>query len=243
MPNYTHAFFIDESGNGGANKDLNWFVVSTAVSVALDEKDNLDSLVANIIGTYLRPGCKEIHGSEIPHRLRSGISIRDFGIEIAKAIKSVNADIWITCTHHGINPLPGIPSNSTAKDIVRQLLFERLSGFLDAGYCDPGRFFIIWDLSEPQELNDFSAAVVKFRNPVSGKTVNPRLVPAVLGGLSHDWAGLQIADIVSNYCLHFVASAERIPNCHPEKSKTFYDVFHPLLKTDSMGNKIGFKEW
>jgi hypothetical protein len=112
-----------------------------------------------------------------------------------------------------------------------------------AGYHEPDHCLIIWDISDQQELQDFSASIAEFRNAYDGTPRSQRLVPAALGGLSHDWSGLQTADVVAHCALHYLGLQESLPGSRKEKAEAFRSKFLPRLQRSNKGELIGWKVW
>jgi hypothetical protein len=245
MATFTHALYIDESGNGSNEKGINRYWISTAVAVAFDQTATVDLGVKNILINYFRIGELELKATSIPHRLNPPSTSAMVANDVAALLDKVEAHVWVTGTHSGVNVPPGVKIGSPmAKEIARQLLFERVNGFLLNGYCKPGHFLTVWDISNQQELQEFSKSVADFRNAFTKTPLCPRLAPAILGGLSHDWSGLQIADMISHYALHHVGVVDGIAlDARKDKSDDFLRYFKPRLQTDMMGNCVGWKIW
>lgn len=129
------------------------------------------------------------------------------------------------------------------KDVVRQLLLERINGLLVAGYHEPDHCLIIWDISDQQELEDFSASISEFRNAYDGTPRSERLAPAALGGLSHDWSRLQSADVIAHFALHYMGNKASLDGAKAEKARAFKQEFLPRLQRTSTGHLVGWKEW
>ena len=137
------------------------------------------------------------------------------------------------------------PSNEKhglqAKDIARELLLERFSIKLNyEGGWDKINL-LIWDLSDNNELADFSSSVGSYVNPHDKNEVNHSIIPHILGGLSHEWAELQIADLVSNYALNYVADGI-YDDADQEKSDAFKKHIYPKLHSNNgIIDGIGYK--
>lgn len=99
---------------------------------------------------------------------------------------------------------------------------------------------LIWDLSDNNELAHFSAIVSSYVNPHNNKRISPLIIPHILGGLSHDWAELQIADLISNYALNYSAHGI-FSDCDEEKSDAFSKHIYPILH--ARGGKIKGYGW
>jgi len=242
---FTHALYIDESGNGARLQNINSLWVSAGVAISFEKLADVSSGVLSILRSHFIPGCKELHACDVPHRLLRTSTIASLAEDIGHLLDDVNADVWMTTTRYDSHPIPGLPSDAPAKAKARQFLFERVNMHLDDyGHAD-GQYLIVWDLSDPQELTDFSASVAHFYNPHNGNNISSRLAPAVLGGLSHDWAGLQLADVIANYALHYVGHQLGLTKCHPEKAAAFRQHLYPRLMEGPYGSCVGYgwKTW
>ena len=97
---------------------------------------------------------------------------------------------------------------------------------------------LVWDLSDSSELADFSAITSSYVNPHDHNKLNSTIVPHILGGLSHDWAELQIADLISNYALNYVADGT-YDDADKDKSKAFEQYLYPVLQHSNRGKVFG----
>jgi len=241
-----HVVYIDESGNGGPAGNINSFWVAIAVLIPMDERQIIDADIGSTLKNRFRPYAKEIRGSNIPHHLLPGQSLEDVASDVAALCDRVGAHIWGVATRHGKPPPSNFPiPNPLPKDIVRQFLMERINGFFQQGYLGSDDCIIVWDISDHEELRDFSASVAAFRNAYDQTQLCPRLAPAVLGGLSHDWKGLQIADIIANFALHHLGRKKMLPDAKKRKADAFEQKFYPRLQKNAQGviDGIGWKVW
>jgi hypothetical protein len=129
------------------------------------------------------------------------------------------------------------------KEITRQLLLERINDFLHTSSPDNSSFIIIWDISDQQELQDFSRSVAAFNDSHRRVPRSDKMVPAVLGGISHDWSGLQIADVIANYALHSICIDDGMPGGRTNKANDFKAYLKPRLERDSRNRLVGWKRW
>lgn len=238
--------YIDESGNGAPCNGIGSYWVSAAVLIRLDEKQIVDSGIQSVLANRFRPYSREVRGANIPHDLLPGQSIENVAQDIASLCDAVHAHIWVVASRHGKIPPIGVPpENSKPKGIARQLLFERINGFFKHGYAGTDDCMTVWDISDLEELKDFSANVAAFRNVYDQSQLCPSLAPAVLGGLSHDWKGLQIADMVANFSLHYLGMKRMLPDARKAKSDAFARLFYPRLQRNSNGDieGVGWKVW
>lgn len=244
MAYYSHAIYIDESGIGAPVDDLNQLWITAGIAMPFDQKARLDAGVLRMLTNHFHPRIRELKGSDMPHNLLPGSSTADVALGVSTLLSQVGAHAWITGTRHGVHPLPGLPTiNRFPKDITRQLLFERVNGFLNLGNYIPYEWLIIWDISDEQELGDFSRNVATFQNAFIQTSINPRLAPAVLGGLSHDWSGLQIADVVANFALHKIGRDQNIQGTNRQKARDFDQFIEPQLQRTASGQLVGWKFW
>ncbi|MGQ9587245.1 MAG: DUF3800 domain-containing protein [Thermoplasmata archaeon] len=244
MVTYSHAIYIDESGNGAPTNDIHRYWVSVAISVAFDKTLTLDRGIDAIIASHFRPFVRELKGSFMPRYMLSTSSIADVAADLGALLDETEANCWVVASSHETRPPPAFGMrNPKVKDIVRQLLLERINGFLVAGYHDPDHLLIIWDISDQQELQDFSASIAVFRNAYDGTPRSERLAPTALGGLSHDWSGLQAADVIAHCGLHYLGCQASLAGSKSEKAEAFRKQFLPRLQKSSKGDLIGWKVW
>ena len=244
MVTYSHAIYIDESGNGAPTQDMHKFWVSAGVGVAFDQTQTLNDGVRDMLANHFEPFVREIKGSFMPRYMRPTSSFTDVADDLASLLDATGAHCWVVASSHGSRSPPGFSvKNPKVKDIVRQLLLERINGLMIAGYHEPDHCLIIWDISDQQELQDFSASIAEFRNAFNGTPRSQRLAPAALGGLSHDWSGLQTADVVAHCALHYLGLQESLPGSRKEKAEAFRSRFLPRLQRSSKGELIGWKVW
>ncbi|OGS41944.1 MAG: hypothetical protein A3K67_00310 [Euryarchaeota archaeon RBG_16_62_10] len=244
MVTYSHAIYIDESGNGAPTEDMHKFWVSVAVGVAFDQVETLNQGVHTILADHFRPFVREIKGSFMPRYMRRSSSIASASADLAGLLDGTGAHCWAVASSYGARSPPGfLKSCPKVKDVVRQLLLERINGLLVSGYHEPDHCLIIWDISDQQELQDFSASIAEFRNAFDGTPRSHRLAPAALGGLSHDWSGLQMADVIAHCALHNLGYQESFPESRREKADAFTEQFLPRLQRSSRGDLVGWKVW
>jgi len=115
-------------------------------------------------------------------------------------------------------------------------MLRRISRFLRFDRKATGRWLLIWDITDQQELCDFSRTISRLRDTTYGAQPNNRLVPALLGGLSHDWSGLQAADLFANMALHRQGMALGLLGARAEKATAFRRHLEPCLQRDARGN-------
>ena len=243
---YTHAIFIDESGAGCHAVEINAFWVSMAFAVPFDRMSDLEKGVKRILATYYRRGNTEIKGSGLPKQLVPGTTIDALMGEMATLWDSVGATAWGVGSRAGTNMPPGFNSSKPlVKDIVRYLLMERINGYLDANHGGSGSYLIVWDISDLRELIDFSKSTSVFKNGINGNPISERLAPAILGGLSHDWSGIQFADLIAHCALHHCACdhGEGRMQFNQEKKDAFVKWIYPRLQKDRGGRTVGWKYW
>lgn len=180
---------------------------------------------------YFRPGERELKGKHMPNHLLRGTSMDQIIQEIATLLVHVDAGVWISSSRYGgQHPQCRFSQWPMAKDIARRILFERINDYLNGGAHEPNHFLVIWDISDQQELEDFSHSVATFRHNLTGKPLNHRLAPAILGGLSHDWSGLQIADMVAHCALHHIGAIDSMPDANPIKAKCFENHLESICR-------------
>jgi hypothetical protein len=114
---------------------------------------------------------------------------------------------------------------------------------LAEGSDDPDHSLIIWDISHQQELQDFSASIANFRTVHGGIPRCEKLAPAALGGLSHDWGGLQSADVVAHCALHYLGREDSLSGARADKCSAFITEFMPRLHKKDDGAPSGWMVW
>ena len=244
MATFSHAIYIDESGNSAKTNDINRYWTSAAVAVSFEVIESIDEKIETILKGNFRPNIREIKGADIPHGLKPGKLTTDVAREIADLIESKHIHCWVVGSHHGVNPPSNLPIRSPMiKEITRHLLLERINDFLHAGYHGDTCFMIIWDISDQQELQDFSKSVAAFRDVHKQIPRSQRMIPAALGGLSHDWSGLQIADVIANYALHYLCIEDEMPGGRKNKAIDFECLLKPRLQRDASNRLVGWKRW
>ena len=244
MPTYSHAIYIDESGNGSPTQDIHRCWVSSAVAVAFDRTQVLDEGVRSVISRHFSPYIRELKGSAITKYLRANSTVMDVARDVGAILDDTQAHCWIGASSYGRTPPAHLHlRNPRAKDIARQLLLERINGLLVTGYHATDHCLIIWDISTQQELQDFSASIANFRSAYDGTPRSERLAPAALGGLSHDWSGLQTADIIAHCALHYLGCQRSLAGSRLDKAQAFKEHFLPRLQRSVRGNLVGWKVW
>jgi hypothetical protein len=61
----------------------------------------------------------------------------------------------------------------------------------------------------------------------------------VLGGLSHDWGGLQLADVVAHLSPHAVGTELRLPDANRAKAGAFDDHIYSRFQKAANGAVVG----
>jgi|SRR5579875_784244 len=232
----SHVLFIDESGNGQPGNSVTSLWVTAALAVEFERARELNVRIDALRAQNFRSRLKEVKGSEVPHGLARGRTIDDLAQDLAAILLEFEAHIWIAAVCRQSD-------GPTTKLVARKFILERVTGFLNRGDYAPAHWLIVWDVSDVQELGDFSRSVSDFRNEFSGEPRNDRLVPCVLGGLSHDWGGLQAADLLSNFALHFRGHQMAFPVVNLEKARAFETHLKPLVQKTKKGDPVGWKAW
>lgn len=204
---YSHGVYIDESGLSDLRlESVTSLWVSAAVSYPFEYNEAVWTGVQHIVAKHFRPGIKEIKGTGTPSRLRRESALDDVSGDLVDLLKDSEGLAWVSATHRGVNPMPDRARKvllDEPKDIARQLLFERLNRYIGVEE-NHDKHLLIWDLSHQQELDDFSRFVSGFHDGLYANQVRtPLMAGALLGGLSHDWAGLQVADWFAHMGMHY----------------------------------------
>jgi hypothetical protein len=237
---YSDAIYIDESGNGSPTNDVLRYWVSVAVSLAFDQTQELDEGIRWILDNHFSPYVGELKGSTIQKYLLPKSAIMDVATDVRDVMDETGSIAWAAAASHGERPPRGFPiSNPKPKDLARQLLIEGINNDLVANYHNANNYLVIWDISDQQELQDFSASIAGFRNLSDGTPRSDRLAPAALGGLSHDWSGLQTADIIAHCALHYLGERSSLPGFKIEKADAFRSQFLPRLQRARIEELVG----
>ncbi len=234
----SHVLFIDESGNAQPGRSVLSLWVTAAVAVPFERARDLNARIDDLRRQNFRARNLEVKGSEIPHELARGRSTGNVAADVANLLKGFDAHVWIASATRKAN-------GPQTKGAARQLVLERVNGFLNLGMYHPAHWLIVWDVSDVQELIDFSHSVSDFKNEYSGDARNDRLFPSILGGLSHDWGGLQVADVVSNFALHYRGRELGFPDANIDKADAFQQSIWPRLQATANGTVAGcgWKTW
>jgi hypothetical protein len=252
-----YGLFVDESGEGRLlnplvppeSKRCLW--VATAVCVPWDRIEPLSTEIRTVTKGNLTGNPVELKGFDLARRLRRERTMDDIAQDVGAAVSKFGAKVWIVAACPGVADVPGLRAvvqhvshrDPLAKDNARQLLLERVNGYAVPRYHPAGSWLLIWDLSEAQELKDFSQSIVEFQNLATGYALHTAIVPRLLGGLSHDWAPLQIADFYSNFALNQRAEELCFKDATPAKAAAFRNHLRGTLATDSTGKLVGWKTW
>ena len=243
------AVFIDESGTGSKCRGKANYWVSVGVLANIDDHNSITADLLELKKKTMRLYNKEMKGTDrSANHMNPGVTKENVAERLSELIKKHKLEITVTATNMSprLNALISkfTPSNEKkglqAKDVSRELLLERIS-MMAENTSHVGRTqIIIWDLSDVGELTDFSKITESYQNPHSLKKLHSTIIPHVLGGLSHEWAELQIADLVSNYAINYIARNES--DADPEKSKAFKKHLYPVLHSHNRRiDGIGFK--
>lgn len=245
--------FIDESGIGSKNinsKTNAW--VTVGVCSKFEDHLNITTSLNELKTKCMRTYNKELKGTDISrNHLNPGITKQNVAEGIAKIIDDYDLKVWVTVMEweEDMSNMPFVPSNPKkglqAKDIAREMLLERISGYAKYyGEKLNETYQLIWDLSDVQELIDFSTVTSSYVVPYSGKKINNKIIPHILGGLSSDWAEIQIADFISNFALNYNADGH-FADCDKEKSDAFKEHIYPKLVCNASGKikGIGWKKY
>jgi hypothetical protein len=240
--------FIDESGAGTIKQDKNSLWITAGVLSMLDVHGTLTTDFQEMKNRLMRNPKEELKGSTVPKHLIDRKSADDVAKEVSDLMKKYGMIAWITGTDRNYAQKQSgcfIPSNAKkglqAKDIARELLLERISGYVELQSQDDYIYQLIWDLSDVSELIDYSAITSTYVDPHIKKALSPQIIPKILGALSHDWVELQIADILSNFALNYVADG-KFPGADKDKSEAFKKHLCPRLAQSARGRVgVGWK--
>jgi len=241
MATYSDAIYIDESGSGSPTNNIHRYWVSAAVSVAFDQTNDLNEGIRRILTSHFSPHVGELKGSSTSKYLRPTSTIMEVAKDLGDVLDHTGTQLWGAAASFGSSPPRDLPtSNPRPKDIARQMLLEEINARLLTGYHHPDHSLIIWDISERQELQDFSASIATFVSVRDETPRSERLAPAALGGLSHDWRGLQTADVIANCALHYLGHAASLTGFKTDKAEAFRSEFLPRMQEIENADIIGW---
>ncbi|MGE4212299.1 MAG: DUF3800 domain-containing protein [Candidatus Methanomethylophilaceae archaeon] len=239
--------FIDESGAGTIKLNKNSLWVTAGILSTLYTHGTLTDDFQKMKEKLMRNPLEEFKGSTVPKHLLDGKTEGDVAIEISNLMRKYDMTAWITATDRSYAQgsvrafVPSNPKGLQAKDITRELLLERVSGYVNLHSDDSCIYQLIWDLSDVSELIDFSAVTSNYVNPHNNKSLNMQIIPKILGALSHDWVELQIADIFSNFALNHIAMG-KFTDADERKSQAFKEYLYPMLAKSNKGTDgVGWK--
>lgn len=248
VEDFSHWIFIDEAGSGseprvGVSPGLNTGYVAAAIGIAPSRLETAQHWLEWLRAWHIK-GDEELKASNLPGSLKAATTLNALARDLGRAMAELEADVWCTATFGGVRPPQNFPTDcTTAKEIARRFLIERLDGFVRSRRDDRTKAILVWDLSERRDLSDFSASVNRFTNSFSGAPRSVRLAPCALGALSHEWPCLQMADVVANLALHALGASKNWKYSSPEKARAFHAHIVPRLKQASDGSRVGYKIW
>ena len=217
--------------------------MAAAVAVPWSQIDLLDEGVEAILAGHMIQSCPELKGSGLRWYMKRESSIRDVASAVSSVLDRTGAHAWVCASRAGSPPLRSLHGPYQVKDTVRQLLLERINGFAVPTYFPPKSWQLLWDISEAQELSDFSGALRRFRDLVSFRPRTAVVLPRLMGAPSHDWGGLQVADFLAHFGLHFAAKKLDLIDHSRDKALLFEELFLPRLRRDTKGKTPGWKLW
>jgi hypothetical protein len=246
----THVLLIDESGNGRLLADgspdpgIRSLWVTAGVLVEWPNRSTLESDVRAVLRSLFLSRCSELRAANIRRYLPPNHTVNDVAQLISSAVQRSQAHVWVAGSRAG-DPMYSHPMGKHAepKDIARQLLLETVCGYAVPKYFGPESWMMIWDVSDAGDLADFSRTVATFRNRISGYGAPPALIPRLLGGLSHEWGGIQVADLYANLALHKVGCDLGLVGAKRERADAFDRYLEPTLQRDTAGKSVGWKIW
>ena len=243
--------FMDESGSGSKGPSKVNFWVTVGVLSNLDKHQAITEDLNSIRKKNMRLYNRELKGTDISkNHLNPGIDKMIVAKDISDLVTKYDMHIFVTASNMATSikrlenkfTASNVKNGLQAQDIARELLLERLSIFLNYKRTKSMLNLLVWDLSDNNELMDFSAITESYVNPHDHKKLNSTVIPHILGGLSHEWAELQIADLISNYALNYVADGI-YSDADKEKSDAFKLYLYPVLQSNNHGEieGTGFK--
>jgi len=255
--NVSRFIFIDESGSGAKKRGTVNKVVKTCAAVIVhfreffQLKTNMEFLFHNHFHKSIKNPYNEVKGCNIPYYLQEWTTPLIVAEDFRSEILGLDIDSCVVVTQYGSGKKPYFPPQGMAleprpnsEDIARFLLLERIDLHFKNNIEDDGNAIIVWDIENVKKLELFSDAVQSFTNFFRKEGIDGRIISKVLGGCSHDWAGLQAADFIANYSLHHRGEKFKLGDVNKEKSFAFQNEIYPnLMKIHGKIKGRGWVEW
>jgi hypothetical protein len=240
LTGFTHVVYLDEAGKGADFQGLNRLWVAAAVCIPVAHHPVLDASLRGLRASHFHSGVEEVKGSAIPRHLLRKSTSSDVARDLGLLLDAVEAWVWVAAAGHGATAPSslGPPEGFQAKDIARHLLLGRVSAALGAAGLPADRVLHVWDLTDAQELRDLGRSL-RGHHPREAD-LDDRPAPAVLGGLSNEWSGLQVADVVANFALHRVGFDRNLVDAYAPKAKDFDLYFRHRLQRDPASGALAW---
>ncbi len=250
MTGVSHVVLIDESGNGRRLPDglpdpgVRSLWVTVGVALAWERRPFMDALIQGILRHRFDNRCDELRAANLRRYLPDQYDVAEVARDVAEAVVRSEAMVWVAGARAGARmPLPALRARAEAKDVARQLLLETISGFPVSRVQAPESWLMIWDVSDAGELADFSRTIRSYRDRISGFPAPPALAPVMVGGLSHEWGGIQVADLYANFALHRLGRDLGLGDAKLDRAEAFDTVLLPTLKRGRSGDPHGLRFW
>jgi hypothetical protein len=241
MSVYSHVLFVDESGLGGRATGIQSVRSAAGVLVSFNDVLRFDNEVLELRRANFNPSQIEIKGTDIPNELLPGISPASFLSTVVALLDEFDSEVWVSVAREGLPPPTNFPvAGPSAKTIARHGLFEQVSYALDRDPDGVGSWLVVWDFGDTGDLRELNDCLVLFASGAGHPPPNQRLCPSALGGLSHKWGALQIADVIAHFALHRAGKRAGLMGANDTKSALFSTCLWGVLETSgNRGNPQG----
>lgn len=244
MTGYSHVLFVDESGLGSPRPGMFSLWASSGIAIHLDHLVRVEEEVHRILRDYFHPSRRELKGTDFPNELKPGVTSGQVLTEIADLVTSIDAPVWVAVSRQGVEPPSDFPVPSPpAKTVARHMLFDLVNRCLDNEESSEHNWLVVWDLGELQELIAFNECLTRFAEGPAHRPRNQRLCSSALGGLSHGWGGLQIADVIAHFAWHKAGRKIRLPDANVDKAGGFDTHLWRVLARGRQVVPYGWSEW
>lgn len=181
------------------------------------------------------------------NHMNPGITKQNVAEELGAIIRRNGLKVIVTACNYSykLNTLNNyVPSNDSKglhpKDVAREMLMEKASSIIIREMkMDEMTLLLVWDISDEEELATYSKTIKLYQLKHNNKMMIGAIIPQLLGGLSHDWVELQIADLISNFAINYIADG-KYDDADREKSDAFRKFIYPNLCKNSNGIIDGY---
>ncbi len=247
LHSYTHAVYVDDAGRGlGTETGINKNFTCAAIEVDLEKHHDFAEGLRKIKQSHLRPSARILRGSRLGASLNGRSSEEDVLSDISQLFSSCTVHGWVMAVQHDSQALgPGGNGVRPAVATGRQLLIERLNGYLRLWFSQGGRRMVVMDHGLQHELRKLAHSIGAFQSPEEGVDLHHNFGSAPLSGRREEWVALQASDLVAHYALHHSSHAWGVPEASESKADLFRRYILPNLDRNAQGRVagIGYKLW